>query len=102
VQVQEVGAIPMVRDGIVPASGTQEVRLDRDEISRLRDRISELRPGEFHFPEVYGSGWDRLFIGDKVRIGRAFLEAVRAGLFPGVEDTGRKKGRGRVYRWLGQ
>lgn len=71
------------------------------EIQRLTARIAERAPGPFHFPEVYGPAWDRLFIGDKVRIGRQFLNAVRAGRFPGVEDTGRKRGGGRVYRWRG-
>jgi len=75
--------------------------MNDQEITRLRERLAERAPGEFHFPEIYGPAWDRLYIGDKVRIGRTFLEAVRAGRFPGVEDTGRKKGGGRVYRWAG-
>ena len=72
--------------------------MNDSEIARLRARVAALSPGEFHFPPVYGPGWDRLYIGDKVRIGRQFLDAVRAGRFPGVEDTGRKKGGGRLYR----
>lgn len=75
--------------------------IDRDEIERLRESIARRTPSEFHFPEVYGPGWDDLWIGDKVRTGRDFLEAVRAGHFPGVEDTGVKKGGGRLYRWRG-
>ncbi|AMM86383.1 DUF1413 domain-containing protein [Martelella sp. AD-3] len=68
--------------------------LDEDEIA---NRLLAQEPGEFHFPELYGKGWNRLSIGDKVKIGREFLNAVRKGRFPGVEDTGRKKGGGRVY-----
>jgi len=75
--------------------------LDSDEIDRLRRRLAGRAPGEFHFPELYGPGWDDLWIGDKVATGRAFLEAVRAGKVPGVEDTGVKKGGGRLYRWRG-
>ncbi|WP_226575785.1 DUF1413 domain-containing protein [Acuticoccus sediminis] len=73
-----------------------------DEISRLQARIDTRRPGEFHFPEIYGPDWDGLYIGDKVRAGRDFMEAVRRGRFPGVEDTGRKRGGGRVYLWHGR
>ncbi len=76
--------------------------MDKREIVRLRNRIVGREPGEFHFPEIYGPRWGALFIGDKVRRGREFLEAVRAGDFPGVEDTGRKKGGGRVYMWTGR
>ena len=76
--------------------------MDRNEIARLRTRLADRPAGAFHFPEIYGPGWDDLWIGDKVKTGRAFLEAVRAGKFPGVEDTGTKKGGGRLYRWRGQ
>lgn len=72
--------------------------MDANEITRLQNRIATRDPGEFHFPEIYGAGWDALYIGDKVRIGREFLNAVRAGKFPTVEDTGQKHGGGRVYR----
>nr|WP_272213441.1 DUF1413 domain-containing protein [Marinicella sp. W31]MDC2879397.1 DUF1413 domain-containing protein [Marinicella sp. W31] len=68
--------------------------LDEDEIA---NRLLAQEPGAFHFPEVYGENWNRLPIGDKVKIGREFLNAVRKGCFPGVEDTGRKNGGGRVY-----
>jgi len=68
--------------------------LDEDEIGK---RLLGMEPGEFHFPQLYGEDWNRLYIGDKVKIGREFLNAVRAGAFPGVEDTGRKKGGGRLY-----
>lgn len=71
--------------------------MTESEIERLRHRIAALPEGEFHFPPVYGPDWDALAIGDKVRTGREFLEAVRHGAFPGVEDTGRKQGGGRVY-----
>ncbi|WP_339779887.1 DUF1413 domain-containing protein [uncultured Thalassospira sp.] len=69
-----------------------------DEITRLRHLIAKHPPGEFHFPEIYGPDWDRLYIGDKVKRGHAFMNAVRAGKFPGVTDTGAKKGGGRVYQ----
>mgnify|MGYP000645749413 CR=1 FL=1 len=73
-------------------------RLDEAEIQRLRDALEQMPAGEFHFPQLYGPDWDDLWIGDKVlRLGRDFLEAVRGGAFPGVSDTGRKKGGGRVY-----
>jgi len=68
--------------------------LDEEDI---RTRLLGLEPGEFHFPALYGEGWNRLYIGDKVRLGREFFRAVRTGEFPGVEDTGRKKYGGRVY-----
>ncbi len=72
--------------------------MDANEIPRLQSRLAARAPGTFHFPEIYGPGWDTLYIGDKVRIGREFLNAVRAGKFPTVEDTGQKRGGGRVYR----
>ncbi|WP_246832175.1 DUF1413 domain-containing protein [Thalassospira sp. MCCC 1A03138] len=74
-----------------------EPLMDANEITRLQSRIAARDPGAFHFPEIYGAGWDTLYIGDKVRIGREFLNAVRAGKFPTVEDTGQKRGGGRVY-----
>ena len=76
--------------------------MDDEEINRLRKRIVRRAPGPFHFPDVYGPDWDQLYIGDKVRKGRNFLEAVRAGKFPGVEDTGEKHDGGRIYRWCGE
>ncbi|MFD0985602.1 DUF1413 domain-containing protein [Methyloligella solikamskensis] len=72
------------------------------DIARLHSHIAKRPAGEFHFPEIYGPGWDDLYIGDRVRLGHAFLDAVRAGRLPGVADTGRKKGGGRVYRWAGK
>lgn len=75
--------------------------MDKQDLSRVRRHLAKRAPGEFHFPEVYGEGWDDLYIGDKVRKGHEFLNAVRAGDVPGVEDTGQKKGGGRVYRWTG-
>jgi len=77
------------------------MRLDDETLQRLKTRIGEMPPGEFHLPAVWVGDWEKLFVGDKVRLGRDFLEAVRDGRLPGVEDTGRKKGGGRVYRWKG-
>lgn len=71
--------------------------MNSDDMERLRTRLLGQEPGEFHFPALYGERWDDLWIGDKVKFGREFLNAVRAGKFPDVEDTGRKKGGGRVY-----
>ncbi|MBL7251442.1 DUF1413 domain-containing protein [Alcanivorax marinus] len=65
---------------------------------RLEKALNKRSPGEFHFPEVYGAGWDDLYIGDKVKLGNTFLRLVRLGRFPGIEDTGKKKGGGRLYR----
>ena len=75
--------------------------MDSSEITRLLDRLRDREPEEFYFPDLYGPGWDSLFIGDKVKTGRDFMEAVRAGELPGGEDTGRKEDRGRVYTWKG-
>ncbi|MEQ5775041.1 DUF1413 domain-containing protein [Thalassospira sp. NFXS8] len=69
-----------------------------EEIIRLRHQINQLPTGNFHFPEIYGPDWDTLYIGDKVKRGHAFMNAVRAGKFPGIIDTGTKKGGGRVYQ----
>ncbi|MBJ3775515.1 DUF1413 domain-containing protein [Acuticoccus mangrovi] len=77
-------------------------RLDDHAVGRLVRRLAERPPGEFHFPEIYGAGWDDLYVGDKVRLGRDFLTMVRAGRLPGVEDTGRKRAGGRIYRWRGR
>ncbi|APX22744.1 MAG: DUF1413 domain-containing protein [Rhodobacteraceae bacterium] len=74
--------------------------MDDTELTRLHDAAAGLPAGEFHLPELYGPDWDRLWIGDKVKTGRAFLQAVRAGRLPGIEDTGRKAGGGRIYRKL--
>ena len=75
--------------------------MDHEDIRKLQNRLQDWSAGEFYFPDLYGPGWDDLYIGDKVRTGRAFMEAVRAGKLPGVKDTGRKQGRGRVYAWSG-
>ncbi|OSQ39806.1 DUF1413 domain-containing protein [Thalassospira mesophila] len=69
-----------------------------EEIARLRHQLTHLPAGNFHFPEIYGPTWDQLYIGDKVKSGHAFMNAVRAGKFPGIIDTGIKKGGGRVYQ----
>ncbi|WP_226623941.1 DUF1413 domain-containing protein [Alloyangia pacifica] len=72
--------------------------MDDDLLNRLRRDAQGLPQGKFHFPALYGAGWEDLWIGDKVKIGRAFLKAVRAGQIPDVEDSGHKVGGGRVYR----
>ncbi|MCC9623917.1 single-stranded DNA-binding protein [Thalassospira sp. MA62] len=69
------------------------------DIQSLKTTLQDRDPGPFHFPEIYGADWDRLYIGDKVKLGHAFLNAVRAGKLPGVIDTGTKKGGGRLYLW---
>ncbi len=75
--------------------------MTENEIARLRKRLRDRPAGPFHFHELYGDDWDRLWIGDKVRIGREFLNAVRAGRFFGVEDTGHKDRGGHLYLWAG-
>lgn len=70
-----------------------EQRLDA-----LRKAITVLDRGEFHFFEIYGEGWNDLYVGTKVKLGREFLVRVRNGEFEGVEDTGRKEAGGRIYR----
>lgn len=67
---------------------------------RLQQRLMEWEAGEFHYPQLYGSAWEELWIGDRVKSGREFLNAVRKGEFPGVIDIGKREG-GRCYRWLG-
>ncbi|WP_432697201.1 DUF1413 domain-containing protein [Marinobacterium sp. YM272] len=68
----------------------------------LQHQLNTCEAGEFHFSEIYGAGWKQLWIGDRVKLGHAFLNAVRKGEFPGVVDTGIKRGGGRLYRWSGQ
>ncbi|MWD30109.1 DUF1413 domain-containing protein [Aquicoccus sp. SCR17] len=68
-----------------------------DEMTAIRRSLAQRSPGQFHLPEIWGGDWDALAIGDKVKTGRDFLEAVRRGEFAGVEDTGRKAGGGRLY-----
>lgn len=63
----------------------------------LERAISALVPGEFHFPEVYGADWNELYVGDKVKLGREFMNLVRKGYSTQVMDTGKKKAGGRVY-----
>lgn len=65
--------------------------------ARFERALRERAPGPFHFSEIYGPGWDRLYVGDKVKLGNAFLRTVRAGQISGVNDTGRKAKGGRVY-----
>ena len=77
------------------------MRLSDDDLARLRAALAERPAGEFRLPEIWGDGWETLWIGDRVQAGHAFLDAVRAGRLPGVEDTARKAGGGRVYAWRG-
>ncbi|WP_116082467.1 DUF1413 domain-containing protein [Tropicimonas sp. IMCC34011] len=69
-----------------------------DEIETLVRKAKQQPEGEFHFPDLYGNGWDALPIGRKVAKGNAFLRLVRRGDVPGIEDTGTKAGGGRIYR----
>lgn len=80
---------------------TAATSLSDREVARLHAVLADRTAGPFHFPEIYGPKWDDLWIGDKVKLGRAFLNAVRNGVFPGVQDTGRKAGGGRLYHWKG-
>ena len=69
------------------------------DIDALKSTLKDRTPGPFHLAELYGADWDQFYIGDKVKIGHAFLNAVLAGKLPGVMDTGTKKGGGRLYLW---
>lgn len=71
--------------------------MTEEQHERLRAALARRSAGPFHFPEIYGAGWERLPIGEKVRMGRDFQRAVDSGIFPGVTDTGRKRGGGRLY-----
>ncbi|MEO9340421.1 DUF1413 domain-containing protein [Mesorhizobium sp. SB112] len=68
-----------------------------ERLKRIEKTISALGPGEFHFPEIYGADWNELYVGDKVKLGREFMDLVRKGYFAQVRDTGEKKAGGRVY-----
>ena len=74
--------------------------MDEKTLDALRGAIAEREAGTFHLPEIWGETWDDLPIGEKVKTGNAFLRAVRGGLVPEAEDTGRKADGGRVYRKL--
>ena len=71
--------------------------MQEERLQALEKAILALSPGPFHFPEIFGKGWDRLYVGDKVKFGREFLNLVRKGRFSQVKDTGTKKAGGRVY-----
>lgn len=79
-------------NGLMPAM----TELD---LKSLWAALATRNPGPFHFAALYGPAWAQLYIGDKVKYGHAFLNAVRAGKLPGVIDTGTKKGGGRLYLW---
>ncbi len=71
--------------------------MQAERLKALEKAIFALAPGEFHFPEIYGPSWNELYVGDKVKLGREFMNLVRKGNFPQVMDTGKKKAGGRVY-----
>lgn len=68
-----------------------------ERLRALTTAIAALAPGEFHFPEIYGPDWNELYVGDKVKLGREFMNLVRKGRLPDVRDTGIKKAAGRIY-----
>ncbi|UHD44074.1 single-stranded DNA-binding protein [Aureimonas altamirensis] len=76
----------------------REVLMQAERLSALEKAISALAPGEFHFSEVYGADWNELYVGDKVKLGREFMNLVRKECFAHVTDTGKKKAGGRIYR----
>lgn len=71
--------------------------MQTEQWNAVEGAISTLPPGEFHFSAVYGSGWDALYVGDKVKFGRKFMNLVRKGDVAKVSDTGKKKAGGRIY-----
>jgi hypothetical protein len=68
-----------------------------ERLTVLEEAIAALAPGEFQFPEIYGADWNELYVGDKVKLGREFMNLVRKGHFAHVTDTGKKKAGGHVY-----
>lgn len=64
---------------------------------KLKGAIAERPDGPFHFSDLYGAQWDKIWIGDKVKLGNAFQRAVADGEFTNVTDTGTKRGGGRLY-----
>ncbi|MAY62101.1 MAG: DUF1413 domain-containing protein [Rhizobiales bacterium] len=76
--------------------------MDASETKKLRQAIAERPAGPFHFSDLYGAEWDKIRIGDKVKLGNAFQRAVVRHEFENVEDTGTKRGGGRLYIKGGQ
>ena len=76
--------------------------MDASETKKLRQAIAERPAGPFHFSDLYGAEWDKIRIGDKVKLGNAFQKAVASNEFENVEDTGEKHDGGRVYVKGGQ
>lgn len=68
-----------------------------ERLRALEATIAAGATGAIHFPEIYGSGRDELYVGDKVRLGREFMNLVRKGHFDHVADTGKKTAGRRFY-----
>ena len=75
----------------------EKIPMQAERLKALEKAISAIEPGEFHFPEIYGPDWSELYVGDKVKLGREFLNLVRKGNFARVTDTGKKRAGGRIY-----
>ncbi|PZU64000.1 DUF1413 domain-containing protein [Sphingobium sp.] len=71
--------------------------MEAERLKVLGKAIEALDPGEFHFSRIYGADWNELYVGDKVKLGREFMNLVRQGHFAQVTDPGRKQAGGRVY-----
>lgn len=76
--------------------------MDASETRKLRQAIAQQPEGPFHLSDLYGEEWDRIWIGDKVKLGNAFQRAVAKHEFENVEDPGEKHDGGRVYIKGGQ
>ncbi len=71
--------------------------MQAERLKTLETAIAALAPGEFRFPGLYGPGWGALYVGDRVKLGREFMNLVRKGHFLHVSDTGKKNAGGRIY-----
>ena len=68
-----------------------------ERLKALEKAIGALDPGEFRFSDIFGPDWAELYVGDKVKFGREFMNLVRSGHFARVTDTGQKRAGGRIY-----